>query len=61
MNNFHPWVLDVTSTTNGNSTNSLWAYPSEGNNISLAYPNYDQWTSDHHTNWLDNPNTEYLY
>lgn len=61
MNNFHPWVLDVTSTTNGNSTNSLWAYPSEGNNISLAYPNYDQWTSDHHTNWLDNPKAEYLY
>lgn len=61
MNNSHPWALDITSTTNGNSTNSLWAYPSEGNNISLAYPNYDQWTSDHHTNWLDNPKAEYLY
>lgn len=61
MNNSHPWALDITSTTNGNSTNTLWTYPSEGNNISLAYPNYDQWTSDHHTNWLDNPNAEYLY
>lgn len=61
MDNSHPWALDITSTTNGNSTNSLWAYPSEGNNISLAYPNYNQWTADHHTNWLKDSNAEYLY
>lgn len=60
-NNSHPWALDISSTSNGSSTNSLWAYPSEGNNISLAYPNYNQWTSDHNTNWLNGSNTEYLY
>lgn len=60
-NNSHPWALDITSTSNGSSTNSLWAYPSEGNNISLAYPNYNQWTSDHNTNWLNGSNAEYLY
>lgn len=61
MDNSYPWALDITSTTNGNSMNSLWAYPSEGNNISRAYPHYDEWTSDHNTNWLNGPNTEFLY
>lgn len=57
--NTHPWALDVPSPTN--STTVVWGYPIEGATISSAYPNYNNWTSNHDINWLSPKKTEYIY
>lgn len=57
--NTHPWALDIPSPTN--STTAVWGYPIEGATISSAYPNYNNWTSDHDINWLSPQKAEYVY
>lgn len=59
MDNTYPWALDIPSTTN--STGNVWEYPIEGAIISDAYPNYNDWTSDHNSNWFNSQNSEYIY
>lgn len=57
--NTHPWVLDIPSPNN--NTNSVWEYPLESATISNAYPNYNNWTSNHNINWLNPQNAEHIY
>lgn len=59
MDNTYPWALDIPSTTN--STGNVWEYPIEGAIISDAYPNYNDWTSDHDSNWFNLQKSEYIY
>ncbi|WP_455663600.1 LruC domain-containing protein [Phocaeicola sp.] len=57
--NVHPWALDIPSADN--SINSVWGYPIEGTIISDAYPNYNDWTTNHTINWLTPQTSDKIY